>query len=67
MTKIIGGALLATAVSTGGAMAATINQGTGYALDSTGYGLFTVADLANPVPPSDPRSCARAGSSPRWT
>lgn len=37
----------------GTAFAATVNQGTGYALDSTGFLLTTYTDLANPEPPTD--------------
>ncbi len=34
------------------AMAASVSQGTGYALGATGYDLFTYTDLTDPVPPS---------------
>ncbi len=53
MTIRIGYVLAATVALLGStAGAATLSQGTGYALDSTGTTLFTIADLSVPVPPT---------------
>ena len=35
------------------AMAASVSQGTGYAIGANGYDLFSYTDLTNPVPPSE--------------
>lgn len=54
MMKLLGTAVLGLGtILAGHAMAATVNQATGYALDSTGTTFFTVNDLTKPVPPTD--------------
>ena len=48
MKRTVTGAVLASTMLAGAAMAATVNQGTGYAIDSTSSRLVTVTDLRNP-------------------
>ena len=52
MKRLLGVALVVTTTLAGGAMAATVNQGTGFALGASGQAIFRIDDLRNPVPPS---------------